>query len=313
MSTASIIPVSSQNNTKLNHEAHRPASFQQPLSLADIVDQFRQAMLEHGIHYRGPIIPDGKLHRFHIEGHRMDSRNGAYLFHGDERPAGYFEDFRAGVKGTWSVSRSMSAADARRFQAEIAEARHRRETERQQEQARAEARARYIWEEADPATSHPYLTAKRVKPHGTRIHKGSLVAPVFNRHGDIVSLQFIDEDGNKRFLSGGQKKGCFSKINGNFEKLLIAEGFATAASLGETTGHCVFVAFDASNLLHVARAVRNIHPHGVIIICGDNDLSGVGQRYANEAALAVGGKVLIPPTPGDDWNDFLTEGGLCHV
>ena len=38
---------------------------------------------------------------------------------------------------------------------------------------------------------------------------------------------------------------------------------------------------------------------------GDNDRSGVGQRVAREAALAIGGKYLIPETIGHDWNDVI--------
>ena len=45
-----------------------------------------------------------------------------------------------------------------------------------------------------------------------------------------------------------------------------------------------------------------------LIIAGDNDLSSVGQAKAKEAAIAIDGKVLIPPFPGMDWNDYLTEG-----
>ena len=68
------------------------------------------------------------------------------------------------------------------------------------------------------------------------------------------------------------------------------------------------VAFDAGNLLPVAKNIRELSPDSEIIICGDNDLSGVGQRKAKEAALAIGGKVLIPQIPGADWNDYLMEG-----
>jgi putative DNA primase/helicase len=41
--------------------------------------------------------------------------------------------------------------------------------------------------------------------------------------------------------------------------LLLAEGYATA-SLHEATGHPVAVAFDAGNLVHVAKALRALYP-----------------------------------------------------
>ena len=55
---------------------------------SSIESQFRQAMQTAGIHYSGEIVPDGKLHRFHIEGQKRGSKNGAYILHVDGYPAG---------------------------------------------------------------------------------------------------------------------------------------------------------------------------------------------------------------------------------
>ena len=68
---------------------------------SSIESQFRQAMQAVGIHYSGEIIADGQLHRFHIEGHKQSRRNGAYKLHLDGCPAGYFEDWKTGIKQTW--------------------------------------------------------------------------------------------------------------------------------------------------------------------------------------------------------------------
>ena len=63
------------------------------------------------------------------------------------------------------------------------------------------------------------------------------------------------------------------------------------------------MAFSAGNLKNVAIYVRSLHPMNSIIIMGDNDTSGVGQKAAKEAALAIGADFLIPSTVGYDWND----------
>lgn len=95
---------------------------------------------------------------------------------------------------------------------------------------------------------------------------------------------------------------------------MIAEGFATAASLHETTGNQTFISFDAGNLINVAKIVRVKNPDAEIIICGDNDENEVGQKAARSAALAVGGKYIIPVSVGQDWNDALnTEATPCPV
>lgn len=138
-----------------------------------------------------------------------------------------------------------------------------------------------------------------------------MVIPIYDESGAIVNLQFIATDGTKRFLSGGRKKGCYYLLGGDGSKVLVCEGFATGASLSESTLCAVFIAFDAGNLKPVAMLAKKISPVSDIIICGDNDESGVGQHKAHVAALACGGKVFIPPVPGFDWNDYAVQGGVA--
>jgi putative DNA primase/helicase len=157
----------------------------------------------------------------------------------------------------------------------------------------------------------PYLKKKKIRKHCARLYRNALVIPIFNEYLKLVNLQFIDAQGAKRFLSGGQKKGCFSYIGDltKNNKILICEGFATGASLHENTGLLVLIALDAGNLEPVALTARRRFRQAEIVIAGDNDESGIGQEKAKKAALAVNGKYLIPPTPGTDWNDFLTAEG----
>jgi putative DNA primase/helicase len=126
----------------------------------------------------------------------------------------------------------------------------------------------------------------------------------------LANLQFIQPDGAKRFLKGGRKQGCCWRIGPaqGAGTLCIAEGYATAASIHEATARPVLIAFDAGNLQAVAEAARKLHPEADIILCADHDLSGKGQRGAALAALAVGGKVAMPETPGQDFNDLARQG-----
>ena len=87
------------------------------------------------------------------------------------------------------------------------------------------------------------------------------------------------------------------------------QGFATGASLFEDSGYLTVVAFDAGNLKEVAISIKALYPCAEIVICADNDKSGVGEKKAREAALAIGGKYIIPPALGD-FNDMLTGGAL---
>jgi putative DNA primase/helicase len=256
------------------------------------------------------IHADGKLHRFHIAGHKAGSLNGAYVLHSNGHPAGYFEDFTQGMKVTWRMEGNraqFSEAD----KAQIAAANFQRQQELEFKHRKAAEKARYIWRNAPLATTHPYLIRKQIQPHVAKINKyGALVIALYNAQLELVNLQFIDVDGNKRFLSGGQKKNCFCWLGSPTETLLIAEGFATAASLHENKGLQTFVAFDAGNLEAVAKIIRAKLPDAQIIIAGDNDESGVGQSAARAAALAVGGTYIIPESVGMDWNDVLTAEGV---
>ncbi|PTQ76740.1 putative DNA primase/helicase [Nitrosomonas oligotropha] len=278
-------------------------------TIPDIESQFRQAMQTAGINYSGEIIHDGKLHRFHIEGHKRGSQNGAYIFHADGCPAGWFLDFKTGLSQTWRSGNAASVSYA--FSEQIREAKKQRETEIFQKHEETAKKAVHIWGKSKQIANqsdHQYLVNKRIQPNGARIYGNALVIPIYNESDKLVNLQFINTRGEKRFLSGGRKRGCFHIIGNLLSKILICEGFATGASLHEDSKQRVVVAFDAGNLLTVAKNIRDLSQDSEIIICGDNDLSGVGQSKAREAALAIGGKVLIPKIPGKDWNDLIAGG-----
>jgi putative DNA primase/helicase len=137
---------------------------------------------------------------------------------------------------------------------------------------------------------------KSVQSHGLHLHNGLLVIPLRDSDGNLHSLQFIDSDGNKRFLSGGRKKGCYFALGSPVASLCIAEGYATAATIHESTGLPVAVAFDAGNLMAVAQALRMKFPKIKITLCADNDAATPGNpglTKAQEAAIAIGGYLAV--------------------
>jgi hypothetical protein len=89
----------------------------------------------------------------------------------------------------------------------------------------------------------------------------------------------------------------------------VAEGFATAATIHETTGRPCVVAYSASNLVPVTGILREMYGATQdIVIVADNDASGVGQRYAEQASAKYGARVVIPPIEGMDANDYARSG-----
>jgi len=291
-------------------------SEQRHFTISAIEQQFREAAHSSGIHLTGSIIADGTLHRSHLDGHKPGTKNGAYVLHADGIPAGWAMDFTTGHTFTWRADgkrAKLSPADRAAIEAE----RKRRELERQQAHRTAADKARLIWSRSKPineAEEHPYLVNKRIQPHGVRLSvyrgRASLVIPVFGESG-LTSLQFIEADGGKRFLPGGEIKGCFFGIGMSGVtvdepgRILICEGFATGASLHEWFRQPVIVAFYKDNLKPVAIRIRALYPNHELIVCGDNDKIGVGQKAARAAALACGGKYLLPPIVGTDFNDAI--------
>jgi len=280
----------------------------------DIIQQFRADASNLGVQLPETLIADGILHRAKDASGKL---NLAYKLHTDGHPAGYFEDFKQAIKANWKYHGDLPKLT----RAELAASRLARNKLRQQEQAahvaqhrQTAAKARSIWHSATPAQpDHPYLIKKQVSPHRLRQSQNSaLIMPLYDLSADkadIVNLQFIQPDGTKRFLKAGKKKGCCWWLGEPTDTILIAEGFATAATVHEATGFRTIIAFDAKNLIQVAPLIRQKYPAADIIIMADNDPNGTGQTCAQQAALLCKGKWVAPPTAGQDFNDYANQGG----
>jgi phage/plasmid primase-like uncharacterized protein len=292
--------------------------------MADAIVDFMGAIAAAGLSPPKFIVADGKIHRFASDGARGDDA-GWYVFHPDGVAAGRFGCWRLGVDQKWCArSRSeLSAAEKAELRRRIADDRKARDEAGAVVKAEARSRSKKIWNNlptADPG--HDYLSKKKVSVYGIRQDMDQLVVPLRDFDGTLHGLQFIDADGNKRFLAGTAKQGNFHLIGQLGGVVVIAEGYATAASVHEATGHAVAVAFGDGNLMPVSEVVRERRPNISIIIAGDCDKSGTGQEKARAAAAASGGEVSIPEEPVDwnaidgkgiDWNDVAKDEGLDAV
>lgn len=241
-------------------------------------------------------------------------------------PAGFFGDYRTGIKEKWSFSGSnqsrLSRADylAQKQQWE-ASARARI----QQEQAKvkqAQDNAYADWSSASPAShAHPYLLKKQIQAHGVKQLGDKLIIPLVDFDGVLHSYQTIAPTGDKRFLAGGRKKGLFYVMGSEHlenEIAILCEGFATGASIFDYMHQGkrpVLVAFDAGNLLAVAEAYRARYPYTALHIYADDDRSkpvNAGLNAAEAVKRTVSNvQVFLPPFPPDaplelsDFNDLM--------
>ncbi|MGP5711272.1 toprim domain-containing protein [Vreelandella alkaliphila] len=266
-------------------------------------------------HYGLSVSPigDGEIHRHdHPEGRKGNNRLWYVLHH----------DF--GVHGDWSTGEkhNVFASDtpdpkvAEKARKEAEKRRVERQAERERGYALVASQTRQEWPLLVAASStHTYLATKGVKPHNLRQMRGLLVVPLTDGQR-LVNWQTIAADGAKYFKTGGKVKGCYSPM-GSIEPhqpLLIAEGWATAATLHEATGYAVAAAMNAGNLLPVAKSLRERYPTQPIIVCADNDHGTAGNpgvTKGKEAASAIGARCVWPETHEGvtDFNDLARLGG----
>lgn len=258
---------------------------------------FQITMAEAGLVSHDAIHANGRLHRLRAIGDKH--LNSWYVLYSDGVPSGAFGCWKRQISETWCMKtwRELTPAERAEHKRRMAAARKAREIEDQIIKQAARNKAAMIWQDSMPAPyDHPYLVRKVVKSYGLRLSRGALVIPLRDSAGVLHSLQFLDGEGNKRFLSGGRKRGCYFGIGQHTGTICITEGYATGASVHEATGHAVAVAFDAGNLLPVAQAVREKFRDAEIILAADNDLQTPGNpglTRAREAAAAVGGFVAL--------------------
>ena len=219
---------------------------------------------------------------------------------------------------------------ARAAERQAAEARERAELQQRQRQA-AEDAAR-LWSSASESGASAYLERKGVQSHGGRFGPGGVfLVPARDAAGELWNVQSIrpqrpaDGGPDKLFVKGARKAGTFHLMGSpeGVAWILVAEGYATAASVHEATGRPVAVAWDAGNLAHVVRALRGRYPSARLAVCGDDDRPtegrtgrNPGRLKATAAARLAKGPAVFPaelPDGGTDFNDMHQAAGLAEV
>jgi antirestriction protein ArdC/phage/plasmid primase-like uncharacterized protein len=280
------------------------------------IEEFAQAMRSAGL-FAGknaqgehPIM-DGMRHRVPVEGGKKGTLDGFYVGHLDGHPAGRIINNKTGADITWkSKGYALSEQDKARLQAESAEKLARRAAEHEHAQeVTAQRVLRQMADLVPIVEPTPYLQAKGIQAHAgvmtDREHQKTYI-PAFDTDGKQWSMQYIQEDGTKRFAKDSRKEGCFHPVGGMealavAPVLLISEGYATAAQIAQAAGHATVAAFDSGNLEAVAKVLHARFPDKPVIIAGDDDRhllmthgSNPGREKAEAAARAVGGEAIFP-------------------
>jgi putative DNA primase/helicase len=308
----------------------------------------------------------GRMVRCKVEGTR--ERKGWYSLYEFTKDNG--EVLIVGSYGVWSgndngarkisMERQNLSADQREaMKARYAADRKKAEGDRQREIMIAAKRAHATWLKLNHTGESEYLKRKGVGAYGVRYtDTGAMVIPAQDNSGTTFGLQFVLPAGHKRKVKTGRDKefwpvgmemrGKYFIIGGSPRRtLLVAEGYATAATLHEATGLPVAIAFNANNLLPVAENLKKRYKSVKQLICADDDYiqkcgacdvmthmdhgencehcgskhgkNNAGTSSAQAAAVAVGGQWVAPVFTIDregkkitDFNDLHAREGL-HV
>lgn len=302
------------------------------MDVKQIINQFQAELSANGITPPCEIIADAQLHRFHIEGDKPGSKNGWYVLHLEGVPCGIYGSWKKGLNLKWSAKNKaqMNSIEWNQQIERIKQACKERNAIKVQEQNQAASRAEYLWRSYPKVNlNHPYIIKKRILPFHARQYGQEIVLPIIDFERYIWSLQYINEDGAKRFLSSGAIKAHFIPIQGhpsNEQRTLICEGYATAASLATSHPNCCVIAVcNAGNLKSVAMHIRQNMPNATIIICGDDDRlnpDNPGIVKGREAALASSSLFSRPkwplgaPESLKDYNDlacWLADDEVQHA
>ena len=310
-------------------------------------EEARNEIIAADIGDPGAIKPDGRLHRFKGAGDKRNKNSWYICFENHQY------DFLTLVAGSWKTDSKIKWCSKETDElstiewSEIAKANElaRKKSEAELEKQYAEAAhiagtiiSEYIT--TSGTATHGYIQGKAVVVPGALIvakefeisvsyrdqpirgFPGTLCIPAYNESDEIQSLQFIYKNRDtdqwiKRWLAGSCTTNARLVIGNpvNRKPIMLAEGSTTAASGVTAVAVSCIVAFNAGNLLPVAKSLRKKYPKSPLLILGDDDVwtdGNPGRRAAEAIARELGNTIAVFPDfcnyfAPDEWSKFTPE------
>lgn len=317
-------------------------------------------MAQHGINFEGPINADGFVHKFSGRGECHEKTEwyiASYELDTDScfRLTCTYNSHHSSLKRdenyVFTSKNKNNPLEEERGELDIMQdrvAKMQREraanalAQNKQKTSNAAIEAQGAFSRAKTSGTSSYLIRKKIRECGvirfekdTLTEEDILLVPLRDAVGNITTLQRIYPtkrelfgDGkkiDKKFDSGGKKKGCFHTIGELKDgiQVNIVEGFATGASVYEATKVTTVIAFDAGNINPVISNLKQKYSNLDICICGDDDWHLVqkgskneGKEKAMQAARKHNSKVTFPKFHGKKFDDVgapLTDFNDLHV
>lgn len=241
------------------------------------------------------------------------------------------------TKTFWADSNFQLTEEERQsINERLAEGKRHADERAKEEQKISDEKADWCIEKLKNASTRgksPYFDKKRIAPfcvfyeirrqYSESGHTEETIAliPLRNIKGTTRALQEIypskrkfkedEEPRDKNTL--GKYSGCFFTF-GKLEDgnpICIAEGYATAAPIFESTNTTILMVVTRTNILNVCKEINRKYPNSQIIICGDDDVDTEGNPGRTDAITAANAinakipdgkpkcKVVFPKFPED--------------
>jgi putative DNA primase/helicase len=257
------------------------------------------------------IAADGRWRRCATVDHPK-KKNGAYKLAVDGQ-VGWCQDWATQSEPTtWRPDEVTTGAPL-----DLAAMAHRAAEARREQRGAIEGARRFYDGCAPLLGGHPYLEAHGLDMtgcRGLRIDKsGWMVVPAM-RGAELLSVQRISIDGEKRFWPGAPVQGASYTIERPHASItVLCEGLATGLAIFAAAPLTrVVVAFHSGNLLRVAEGFPR---RGMVCVAADNDHATAerigknpGLVAAQEVADVLGCGVVAPEgIQGTDWADYRQE------
>lgn len=267
------------------------------------LDRFLDFARAHGL-ILDRVIADGKIHRVGtLDKPRSD--NGRYKIVGE---FGWIMDM-VDREAIWFKPDNMTAEQTKKFRL----AKDKDSSEQEQRYRDAAYQAQQVIQRCK-FDHHPYFAKKNL--HGTQglvdPQDGRLVVPMRHwRTLEIQTLQWIDAEGDKRFLTDGKARDAVFSMGPQMADAVAVEGFATGHSVLAALKSLyqqrrVVVCFSAHNLKTVAPLLGP----GTLVVADNDKPDRNGRQAGQEAAQASGRPWVVPPDEGTDANDLASASGL---
>lgn len=298
-------------------------NFDRPFT-TDYTNDFIAFMSEHGMEpdSRRGLVVGGEIGRAYINLGGERKLSGWYqLWLNQGVPFGRVGDYRVSMDqptAIWKPENKKRQTMTKAEREEIENLRKEVEIKKAEKYSKSAKRAQTMWEAGKECERHTYLEKKEVLSYGLKVdEKGLLMIPLLDASLAVVGLQFINDDGEKKFLTGSKKSGSFfilgQEILKSSDTVYYAEGYATAASIYRDMEAPVFVCFDAYNLSAVAEGIFETLSDRKHIFIADNDESKTGEKEALKACSIItkaGGMAEVRmPTSKGDYNDHKQVSG----